>query len=510
MTSTSEVEQLSAAGKWHGEFKRYFELFREAFDELHGAVVKQAGVPNVHIRRHHDYPIRFKLDSGFPSFHDSGFDRDSTPRHYVSLVRPRGLLGLVSGFAPPLTPLPKGADLASFLRTHKIGKRLNLGARWDGPVDTLVGDAVERYFHLYGLGSPIQAKRRDALIGRLLVGTTFRKLDLRLVVPITMTHFETDHFQLTDTTYITRIPKQLQLARARMGTLGSGAVRMVVGAATHAFVSTDWNLDVDNIDEIRRSLSQSSPNVVEAVDTFFSALRVATGISTGYAQVVWVPKRWALEYFCDLPPIYGAALRRYPSEYDNYGWVGQGDTVTVENLNEVRRIYRAALSNQTEAMSLALKRLSRCLTRTDAADAILDGAIGLELLLGDKENQALSYKLRLRAAALALLHADPAYPAADVVSQVKRLYAVRSEIVHGIKKKPSKKASEPVDTSYSTERLMASNLLRFVLNAILTNPQYQDPAKIDMGLLLRGDETLAVPIEPTHAAPDGEVENTIG
>jgi hypothetical protein len=57
---------------------------------------------------------------------------------------------------------------------------------------------------------------------------------------------------------------------------------------------------------------------------------------------------------------------------------------------------------------------------------------------------------------------------------------------------------------------MASNLLRFVLNAILTNPQYQDPAKIDMGLLLRGDETLAVPIEPTHAAPDGEVESTIG
>jgi hypothetical protein len=306
-----------------------------------------------------------------------------------------------------------------------------------------------------------------------------------------MTHFETDHFPLTETTYITRIPKRLQLARARMSTLGSGAVRMVVGAATHAFVSKDWNLEVEDIDSVHRSLSQSSSNVLDATDTFFSALRVATGISTGYAQVLWVPRRWALEYFCELTPIYGTTLRRYPSEYDNYGWVGRrGATVTAETLNEVRRIYRAAVSSQSEAIRLALSRLSGCLTRTDAADAILDGTIGLELLLGDDQNQSLSYKLRLRAAALALLHADPAYPAAEVASKVKRLYEARSAIVHGRKKKPSKKASEPTDTTYANERLAASDLLRFVLNVLLTNPIYQDPAKIDDGLLLRGDKIV--------------------
>jgi hypothetical protein len=305
-----------------------------------------------------------------------------------------------------------------------------------------------------------------------------------------MTNFEMDHFPLTETTYIARMPKRLQLARARMSTLGSGAVRMVVGAATHAFVSKGWNLEVDNTDDVHGSLSRSSSNVLDATDSFFSALRVVTGISTGYAQILWVPRRWALEYFCDLPPVYGTTLRRYPSEYDNYGWVGPGATVTAEHLNEVRRIYRAIVSSQSEAIRLALSRLNGCLTRTDAADAILDGTIGLELLLGDDQNQSLSYKLRLRAAALAVLHADPAYSAADVASKVKRLYEARSAIVHGRRKKRSKKASEPTDTSNAKERLIASDLLRFVLNVLLTHPEYQDPAKIDEGLLLRGDEVV--------------------
>ena len=275
-----------------------------------------------------------------------------------------------------------------------------------------------------------------------------------------------------------------------MSTLGSGAVRRVVGAATHAFVSKDWKLNIDNIREVNKSLSQLSSNVLDAIDSFFGALRVVAGINTGYAQAIWVPRGWALEYFCDLTPVYGATLRRYPSEFDSYGWEGQGETVTAEHLIEVRRIYRAVVSSQSEVVRLALNRLNGCLTRTDAADAILDGTIGLELLLGDDQNQSLSYKLRLRAAALAVLHADPAYPAAEVASNVKKLYEARSAIVHGRRKKRTKKASEPTDTSNAKKRLIASNLLRFVLNVLLINPKYQDPAKIDEGLLLRGDEIV--------------------
>jgi hypothetical protein len=497
-SDSTEPDELRATKRWT-EIERYFTLFENAFDELHSKVVARVNEPGQHIGPHHDYPTMSRLDSGFPHFTEAGFYSDTSPRNYVGRVSAQGLLGALMGYAKP--DLPKGAELAAFLRTHDIGKRLNPsafidnGTASDYHVDNMVAEAVERYLHLYGLDAPIDNNHRESVIRPLILGTILEKPNLRLVVPVTMTHFDIDHFRLSETTYITRMPRRLQLARARMSTLGSGAVRMVVGAATHAFVSNGWNLEADDVYEVRRSLNAASSNVLDSIDSFFGALRIVTGISTGYAQMLWVPRGWALEYFCDLTPVYGTTLRRYPEEYDKYGWTDPGATVTAGDLEEVRRVYQAALGSPSEAIRLALSRLNGCLTRTDAADAILDGTIGLELLLGDDQNQSLAYKLRLRTAALALLHADPANPAAEVATKVKRLYEARSGIVHGRRKKRSQKASEPADTSHAKERQIASDLLRFVLNVLLTHPEYQDPAKIDEGLLLRGDD-LTKPIAP--------------
>jgi hypothetical protein len=490
------------------ELQGYISHFAAAFDELHQAVVQQTKTPGQYIGPHHDYPIMSILDSGFPSFHEVGFYKDTAPRDYVSTTRPRGLIGLLGGYQRPEVGFPRGAELAEFLRTHDIGKRLNLskqvynGKMLDWPVDNLVGDAVERYLHLHGLATPINPKSRQDVLMPLVFGTIWRSLNLRLVVPITMAHFEVDHFPLSETAYITRIPKKLQLARARMSTLGTGAVQMVVGAATHAFVSNGWHLDVDDIHEVPRSLNRSSPNVLDAIDSFFGALRVATGISAGYAQMLWVPRKWALNYFCDLTPVYGATLRQYPSHYDDYGWTRQGATVTAEQLKEVQRIYRAVVASNSEAVRLALRRLNVCLIRTDAADAILDGTIGLELLLGDDQNQSLSYKLRLRSGALARLHADSTRSAVDIAAKVKRLYKVRSSIVHGLRKKGSKRASESTDMSHSEDRAVASDLLRFVLETLLTHPEYQDPTKIDEDLLLCGIDVAHHPnLTKRHRRP---------
>jgi hypothetical protein len=177
--------------------------------------------------------------------------------------------------------------------------------------------------------------------------------------------------------------------------------------------------------------------------------------------------------------------------------VQPGETLTADQLKEVRRVYRAVLASKSEAVRLALKRLNACLTRTDAADAIVDGTIGLELVLGDDDSQSLSYKLRLRAAALAIVHADATLSPKEVASKVRRLYKARSAIVHGRTKKRSKAASEPVDTSHSHDRLIASDLLRFVLNVLLTHPEYQTPSMIDEGLLLRGDISVGAHKTPT-------------
>ncbi|MGO4117810.1 hypothetical protein ELH53_07150 [Rhizobium ruizarguesonis] len=131
------------------------------------------------------------------------------------------------------------------------------------------------------------------------------------------------------------------------------------------------------------------------------------------------------------------------------------------------------------------------MTRDDAVDAILDATIGLEVLLGDQENQALSYKLRLRAGALARLSGTR--KPADVVASVKKIYEVRSAIVHGLKtKKPKKRLLEPEAEPFAAERAAAADMLRFAIDLLLEHPVYLDPLKIDADLL----------IEP--AVPEGQ------
>lgn len=480
--TTSDVgagEHDAGNEKWRAELHQYRELFEIAFFELHAAVLSHVGQQGQYVGAHGDYPKMSKLGNGFPMFRESGFFDDKSPRHYVNAVKPRGLMGLLDGLKRPTLEFPAGDELGAFLRDHDIG------ARNDWPSDYLVCDAVERYLHLHGLAAPIDRKKLNAVILPLLWGTAVKGgLSLRLVAPIVLTKFEVDHFRLNETAYITRIPPRLQLARARLRTMGTGAEEMVVGAATHAFVSTGWSIDVEKVSEVHRSLNRAADNAIDAIDSFFGALRVATGVNTGYAQLLWVPRGWAQSYFCDLTPVYGKALRRYPNEFDNYGWSYQASSVSVHDLIEARRIYRAAVENESEAVRLALKRLNGCLTRSDAADAILDGTIGLELLLGDDQSQSLAYKLRMRAGALAGLQPNGDYTPSQIASKVKKLYAARSKIVHGRRKKSSKKASGPSDHVHAEDRATAAELLRFILNVLLTNPEYIEPSKIDDELLL--------------------------
>lgn len=151
---------------------------------------------------------------------------------------------------------------------------------------------------------------------------------------------------------------------------------------------------------------------------------------------------------------------------------------------EIKTIYNLLLDRTEERVSIATKRLNSCMTRDDAVDAILDATIGLEALLGDQGNQALSYKLRLRAAALTKLNLIERNGDA-VFKDVKRLYDIRSQIVHGAAKRNRKVVGVFTDERYTEERGIAIDMLRFVLKSLLVFPKYLEPSEIDRELLLR-------------------------
>jgi len=107
MTSETSSESFTAQKE---AYQRYFELFASAFDELHDAVTKHAQRKGQYIGPHHEYPNMSLLDSGFPHFTEAGFHNDNSPRDYVGIIQPNGLLGLLSGIGRPLVDLPKGVN----------------------------------------------------------------------------------------------------------------------------------------------------------------------------------------------------------------------------------------------------------------------------------------------------------------------------------------------------------------------------------------------------------------
>ena len=178
----------------------------------------------------------------------------------------------------------------------------------------------------------------------------------------------------------------------------------------------------------------------------------------------------------DRPEVYAVGARRYPERFDDFGWMR--DDVPVLSRSEVMRVgetYRAALRIPDPRLDIALRRLNAAMIREEPADAVLDCTIGLEVLLGDDDSQATSWKLRLRAAALVSLASGVA-KGEETHQAVKRLYGIRSAIVHGAS------GRKPVDAAAG--RAAAISVLRDVLRAAIANPIYIDPAEIDRRLLM--------------------------
>ncbi|HJP66419.1 MAG TPA: hypothetical protein VKA30_08970 [Actinomycetota bacterium] len=221
---------------------------------------------------------------------------------------------------------------------------------------------------------------------------------------------------------------------------------------------------------------------MDVVDRFFAALRIATGIETGYAQIVLRPIGWAEDYLGTLPPLIpGPVVRRYPPRFDDYGWlVKDRPVVTESQLTEVKDVF-AALRDAAPQVLLATDRLNSAMLRSDEADSILDICIGLESLLTSDESTEVTHKLALRVAALLAL-SDGSRPPADVFSSVKRIYKYRSRLVHG--------RADAAALAYSQDRgervvtvTLAREYLRQIIRTLLDYPKYLDPNLIDRDLI---------------------------
>lgn len=103
-------------------------------------------------------------------------------------------------------------------------------------------------------------------------------------------------------------------------------------------------------------------------------------------------------------------------------------------MKAVAQTWAGLLAINDSRFALALRRFNAASTWDDPADVILDATIALEILLGDGDGQSISWKLRMRAAALIGIDADRSMMV-EVRTAINNTYGVRSAIVHGGKRK---------------------------------------------------------------------------
>jgi hypothetical protein len=287
----------------------------DAFREVHQKILEAAYEPGAAIPRRYGYPNLHLHPNGMPGIVEASFE--SAPKNYGALIHQGGLLGAFGGRQLRLEEAPSLKKLCDFAEnTLEIqsyfdpGYEVNLRFAEFHLMELMVS-AADAYIQRWGIGEPTDKAMRQQL-GPLLRGIFSPQLSMRIVVPVALTFFEVDRFRMGSDLYLTRLSRRLQLSRSSLDTIGSGAHKPVVQAATHGFVFTGWTVSNETYSDLMTSLRHEHQNIIELVDRVFALLRIATGISSGYAQVLYMPYGWTLTFDGDLQPLYGFTCRKYP------------------------------------------------------------------------------------------------------------------------------------------------------------------------------------------------------
>lgn len=354
-------------------------------------------------------------------------------------------------------------------------------------IELQLAHAANAYFRRYG-DVAVDARRRSALLRPFIHGLFAERVRIANVIPIALVHFSFDRVRLTDDAYVIRMSERLQRARWSGKAYAASGHDAVLAAATHAFVLTGWHWPNASWVQMTHNLAAHNPELRDQIEQLFAALRLVTGVSTGYAQELRVARGWTHLHMDGLPEVHAAGARRYPEDFDDFGWM-RADLPVVgsEQMVEVGRALRQIRSSSSERLALALRRLNAAMIRTEVSDTILDATIALEILLGDGDAQSIAYKLRLRAGALARLKGSAFKDGPAAVSRsIREIYEARSRIVHGARK--SRKTREDRAGADRHALIQALATLRSVLRTLLDHPRYLDPLVIDAELLLKAKD----------------------
>ena len=336
-----------------------------------------------------------------------------------------------------------------------------------------------RYVHLNQTTDFNQQFYQD-LYGEYEQSIFAETLGLEIHIPILFLKFSFFEARIDEQARVMRMQDDFHRARYSARTHGSGGHDYVLPCATHSLVLENWRIENQNHYELSQVLSSLNASIIDHADKFLGALRAISGHPTGYCQLLYKPIGWSQSWQGPLPQVNGTSVRAYPGFFENYYWRRAAyPLLDVDEISKCGSAFRQLLKAEENSIAIGVRRLNRCYCRDDEEDWTIDATIALEALLSDGEPQEMTHKLALRVAAVSQLAPGQQKSAAQVFKDIKAVYKLRSQIVHG--RAPSDKSrviaiseQEHVPTSE-----IAREHLRSVLRVLIEHPQFREAANVD-------------------------------
>ena len=445
---------------------------------------------NNYIGTYYEWPTLSYRDNGLPQLSSNTFQG---PKEYRNCF---GVLGT--------EPLVREEDISSFnelvdfvkdrpsllsrfvlehWESQSKGRDIDLPAMF---IRSTIKDAIERYAHIYSTFD-FDESRANNIVAEVESVVFDESLNIDILVPILFVDCEFDVREIADGIKIQRIDDKFHLARSKVRSRNVSVHDSVLSSSTHGLVLENWS--VPNADRMLWFDILDNPRAypLDKIDKFFGAVRIVTGLDTGYAQVLAAAKGWIRNPKADLPYVEGATVRRYPTRLEDYYWNQESiPVVSPEQVETIAKIYAGLENAKEKSIDIAVKRLNLCLVRDSEKDSVLDATIALEALLSDDGNQEMTHKLAMRVGALSKLSVSFGKTPQQAFKDVKSIYSYRSAIVHGSKSVDKKRVIRIDAENEVPAHSLAVEYVRKLLQILIENPKFRDVKRIDDELLLGG------------------------
>lgn len=463
-----------------------FELFCRAV-ETALKYVRIAKAGRSRIKRYWPWPYLHPLENGLTCLDYSLIDVEAGndgPEDYASVIQDSFPIPFAVGSAQQpqgFSEEPSFLALAEYARMNPRLRELlgfdECGGHGADHLREIVGSILNRYGHIQNT----RALSRDKFLKIYRPMEDFlldRTLPISVAVPILFLTFDFQNLEIDDIHSIERISDEVQIGRGWLGPFRNiPEFYLQSTAASHALVIRNHHIEIEAWDwELRMMLHPYALFPDQDIETFFAALRIATGFSTGYSQQLVLPSGWAYKYVGDIVPVPFHRVNNYPQSFNWEGPIpklGRGDAGSIaEIFVGIRRILDP---EESRRVRLAIRRLNLAELRDSEEDRVVDCMIAMEALLGDQDET--THKIAMRLAALYKLSRD-FVRADEAFNELKKAYAYRSALVHGGRNQEKLRKIERRGEEMATADV-AFEHLRNALFVLIRNPSLLRPSEID-------------------------------